>query len=260
MINPRKYGEPPFGIVVVHGGPGAPGEMASVAREIGKTFSVLEPLQTAHSLEGQVVELKSILEKEAELPVVLIGHSWGAFLSFIVAAHYPSLVRKLILIGSGPFDAEYASSIMPTRLSRLDAIEKKEVDVLLGKLSDPQAQENDALLRRFGELLRKADRYDPIDAPNEILHVSARDFQNVWKEAERMRSSGALLALGKSIKCPVVAIHGNYDPHPAEGVEKPLSSVLENFKFMLLEKCGHDPWLERQAKDRFYEVLSRESG
>ncbi len=33
MKNLRTYGAAPFGIAVVHGGPGAPGQMAPVARE-----------------------------------------------------------------------------------------------------------------------------------------------------------------------------------------------------------------------------------
>jgi len=56
----------------------------------------------------------------------------------------------------------------------------------------------------------------------------------------------------------VVAIHGDYDPHPAEGVQKPLSALIEEFRFVLLKKCGHTPWLERQAQEEFYKVLEEE--
>jgi pimeloyl-ACP methyl ester carboxylesterase len=80
-------------------------------------------------------------------------------------------------------------------------------------------------------------------------------FSAIWPEAAAMRSSGELLAQAGNIKCPVIAIHGDYDPHPADGVRIPLSGVLKDFEFILLEKCGHTPWLERQAKDAFYEVL-----
>ncbi|MHA2061833.1 MAG: alpha/beta fold hydrolase, partial [Candidatus Sifarchaeia archaeon] len=34
MKNLRIYGNKPFNIAVLHGGPGAPGEMAPVAREL----------------------------------------------------------------------------------------------------------------------------------------------------------------------------------------------------------------------------------
>ena len=76
--NPRKYGKAPFDVAVIHGGPGAPGEMAPVAREFACGWRVLEPLQTAASIEGQIDELKTVLKKNADLPVTLIGYSWGA--------------------------------------------------------------------------------------------------------------------------------------------------------------------------------------
>jgi pimeloyl-ACP methyl ester carboxylesterase len=56
----------------------------------------------------------------------------------------------------------------------------------------------------------------------------------------------------------VLAIHGDSDPHPAAGVREPLSRTLPDFRFILLEKCGHMPWLERQARDTFYALLREE--
>ena len=54
----------------------------------------------------------------------------------------------------------------------------------------------------------------------------------------------------------MLAIHGNYDPHAAEGVREPLARVLADFRFVLLERCGHLPWIERQAREEFYRLLS----
>lgn len=42
----------------------------------------------------------------------------------------------------------------------------------------------------------------------------------------------ALLEMGRTIQCPVIAIHGDYDPHKAEGVHEPLSTVLNTFRFV----------------------------
>jgi pimeloyl-ACP methyl ester carboxylesterase len=111
MINLRKYGKPPYTVAVVHGGPGARGEVAPVARELSSLVGILEPLQTATTLEGQVSELHTVLQGNASLPVTLVGHSWGAWLSFIAAARYPASVKKLVLIGSGPFEHRYAVNI-----------------------------------------------------------------------------------------------------------------------------------------------------
>jgi len=253
--NLRKYGKEPFQVAVLHGGPGSPGEMAPVAREFSRDTGVLEPLQTKSTIEGQVEELKGVLEKNSNLPLTLIGFSWGAWLGFIFTAHYHQFIDKLILIGSGPFEEKHAADIMETRLGRLGENEKNEALFLLSKLNSNTA--DDKILARFGELMSRADSYDPLphDAPS---FVSADVYRSVWREANNLRQSGELLQLGRKIRCPVVAIHGDYDPHPAEGVREPLSRVIKDFRFILLEKCGHRPWLERNAKDSFYLVLRNE--
>jgi pimeloyl-ACP methyl ester carboxylesterase len=258
MKNLRKYGNAPFKVAVIHGGPGAPGEMAPVARELSSIWGVLEPLQTATTLEGQVKELKTVLEKHGTLPITLIGHSWGAWLSFIIAARYPSLVKKLILIGSGPFEEEYAKNITETRLSRLSGKEREEALSLMETLNDPLAEDKNASMAQLGNLESKADLYDPAPHESEVLECQYDIHKSVWEQAKELRSSGKLLELGKRIRCPIVAIHGDYDPHPSEGVKVPLSGTLRDFRFILLEKCGHYPWLERSAKDKFYNILRNE--
>jgi len=232
--------------------------MAPVARELSADWGVLEPLQTAASLEEQLQELRAVLEKNADLRAILIGFSWGAWLGFLLAARHPALVSKLILIGSGPFEANYAARIRETRLSRLSEEEKGEVHSLISALDGPTYADKDSSLARLGELFTKADAYDPLTLDTEVMECQYDIHQSVWKEAAELRASGKLLKLGKQIRCPVVAIHGSYDPHPAEGVKKPLAAVLKDFRFVLLENCGHCPWIERQARDRFYEILKDE--
>ncbi|MBL7075053.1 alpha/beta hydrolase [candidate division KSB1 bacterium] len=261
MKNLRKHGKAPFAIVVVRGGPGAVGEMAPVARELASGWGVLEPIQTAASLEGQIEELKTVLEKNGDLPVALIGFSWGAWLSFIFAADYPEFVRKLILIGSGPYEEKYAARIRETRLNRLSEEERAEVKSLIEVLDNPAAEDKSSAFARFGALFSKADAYDPImheSDKSEAIDCQADIFQSVWKDAAELRRSGKLLELGKHIKCPVVAIHGDYDPHPAEGVQKPLSAILKSFRFILLKNCGHMPWIEREAREEFFRILKEE--
>lgn len=260
MNNVRTYGNAPFDVAVVHGGPGAPGELAPVARQLAKNHGVLEPLQTASTLHGQVVELETILKHNDHLPVALIGHSWGAMLSFVFAAQSPSLVKKLILISSAVFEDKYAESITGTRLSRLTEEEVNRVCSLSRALDDPSASDKNHLLAELGSLLSRADAFDPLPCESEIIECQYDIYRDVWKDAQELRSSGRLLALGKQVRCPVVAIHGDYDPHPAAGVRTPLSGVLKDYRFVLLEKCGHRPWVERGARDRFYSILEQELG
>ena len=258
MTNLRKYGTHPFNVAAIHGGPGAPGEMAPVARELSGDRGVLEPLQTANTLEGQVLELKDVLEANAASPLTLIGFSWGAMLSFIFTARHPSLVKKLIMVGSAVFEEKYAGTIMNTRLDRLGEEERAEALSLIKKLENPAIADKNTTLTRFGELITSADSYAPLPGDSDVMECQYEINRSVWNDARELRNSGRLLEMGKNILCPVLAIHGDYDPHPVEGVEGPLSRMLKDFRFILLEKCGHRPWLERYARDRFYDILKNE--
>jgi pimeloyl-ACP methyl ester carboxylesterase len=100
LTNLRKYGDPPYRAVVAHGGPGAVGSMAMVAQELSSVTGILEPLLTSKSINGQLEELRTIIKDLADIPVLLACHSWGAWLVYIFAAHYPVMAKKIILIGS----------------------------------------------------------------------------------------------------------------------------------------------------------------
>jgi pimeloyl-ACP methyl ester carboxylesterase len=113
----------------------------------------------------------------------------------------------------------------------------------------------------MGLLASIADTYDPIlnlSEAYDMISTKGDVFQSVWTTAAEWRRNGKLLELGQHIQCPVVAFHGDYDPHPAAGVRKPLSAILKDFRFVLLKNCGHRPWFEKQAQGGFYEAIMRE--
>lgn len=258
MDNPRKYGNSPYGVAVVHGGPGAAGELAPVARALAAGRGVLEPLQTRLTLEGQIDELAEALERDGRLPMTLVGHSWGAMLCYILAARSPSLVRKLVLVAGAAFDESYAPGIIETRMSRLTETEWAELEALSATMNDPSSRARDEAFRSMGELLARADSLDPVPHRDEVVEHRYDIYAGVWPQAAELRRSGKLLEMGRRIRCPVVAVHGDYDPHPYEGVSVPLSRALRDFRLVLIEQCGHLPWLERGARERFYEVLEEE--
>lgn len=253
-----KYGDLPFKAALIHGGPGAAGEMAPVARELSNHTGIIEPLQTELTIEGQVDELKSILEKYADLPVFLIGYSWGAWLSFIFASQYSELVSKLILVSSGPFEQKYADKIMELRLSRMNTNDKLQVTNLLHEFDNPNLPDKNEIFTKLGKYMTKADTFESIEYQEEKVECNYKIYENIWTQASQMRKSGRLMEFAKNIKCPVIAIHGDYDPHPAEGVKEPLSKYIKDFRFVFLKNCGHKPWIEKYAKNKFYEILKQE--
>ena len=260
MENIRKYGLPPYRIAVVHGGPGAQGGMAEVAAELSSTAGVIEPIQKERNIKNEIEELHGLIAAHGSLPVVLIGHSWGAWLSVLTAASYPGDVSKLILVSSAPFEEVYAESIHATRMKRLTPAERAELSSVLQVFSSGMTRAARDTADRLSTLTLKSDSYDLKEEPRRAgaETIDSAIFKSVWGEASELRRSGKLLVEAKKLACPVVAIHGDSDPHPADGVKIPLAKTVENFRFIMLERCGHYPWREKHAAEKFYDILKSE--
>jgi pimeloyl-ACP methyl ester carboxylesterase len=257
MESSRLYGKEPIDVVLLHGGPGAAGTMAPVAKKLSSKTGVLEILNQGRSIEEQVYEIYEEILRYCDLPVILAGHSWGAWLGWIFTAKYANLVSKLILISAGPFEAKYTSEILATRLNRLEDHEKARFHYLAKQISDVKNEDANDAFMELGKMMMKSDQYNSMPFPNDDM-LSYDVFSKVWPEADKMRKSGKLLALAEKISIPVKSIHGNYDPHPFKGVFEPLRKNLSDFKMHIIDKCGHYPWLEVEAQDSFYDKLFAE--
>jgi len=153
MKNIRYYGQPPYSIAVLHGGPGAPGTAAPIAKGLSDLGGTIEPLQSADTVLGQIEELNDQL-KTYDPPFVLVGHSWGALLAWIYASAYPKMVKHIILVSCPPFDDEYASEIMNNRMNNLESADREKAKELIGKMETSVL--NDDEFNIFGELMSKS--------------------------------------------------------------------------------------------------------
>jgi pimeloyl-ACP methyl ester carboxylesterase len=115
MKNYKTYGTPPYQVFLIHGGPGAAGEMAPLASELCHEVGVIEPFQSKKTINELLEELYGIIQEVCTSPVLLVGYSWGAWLSYIYSAIYPDTIKKLILIGSGPLEDRYTSEMKTVR-------------------------------------------------------------------------------------------------------------------------------------------------
>jgi len=256
--NFRIHGPPPYRVVLIHGGPGAIGYMAPLASEISSATGVIEAFQTKPSIEGLLDELSGIILQQTRTPVILCGHSWGAWLATMFTSRNPGLVGKLILVASAPFEDNYANDIMEVRMNRLSKSERDRFEELMKLLGTNGNRHKNDVFRKIATILRKADAYDPSTDQYTYGKLDYNLYQSVWYEAEKLRVRGDLLDNTANIHCPVLAIHGDYDPHPAAGVRIPLERNIGNFRFHLLEKCGHEPWTEKQARNKFFSLLKNE--
>ncbi|MHC5011641.1 MAG: alpha/beta fold hydrolase [Planctomycetota bacterium] len=252
----RTYGDTGPDVVLVHGGPGATGTMAPVARELADRHHVIEPLFQAHSVDGQVQELEATIEAHARDPrAAIVGHSWGAMLALLHAARHPARVDRVVLVGSGVYDETAVLEIRRARDERLGPEGQETLRRLEGHLRDGDPEEAAPLLESVAALFLRADTFDPLTTDLEGDTVDAELHTTVWKEAIRLRAAGAFLEAAAEIDVPVIGIHGDHDPHPAHAVRDPLAEVTKDFTFHVLPRCGHYPWIERHARDAFFDLL-----
>jgi pimeloyl-ACP methyl ester carboxylesterase len=79
---------------------------------------------------------------------------------------------------------------------------------------------------------------------------------SVGSEMLKLLAEGGLPDMGREITCPVLAIQGVEDLRcPVDKIKDPLSRVIKDLELLTLEKCGHYPWFEKQAKDHFFSIL-----
>lgn len=256
----RKHGAPPYRLAVLHGGPGAPGSATPIARELASSCSVLEPLQSARALSGQLSELREQLQQHAQLPLTLIGWSYGALLGYLFAAANATLVRKLVLVAAPALTTADASSIRPTQDARLDATSRARVAQLRAVLdTGANAASRDLALATLATLLRRAEVFDPIDSlPDDPVQAQHDLNQSLWNEVIALRDSGELLERGRAIRCATVLIQGEHDARPSAAISAALAGVVADFRYIALPRCGHYPWLERQARTEFFDLLRAE--
>lgn len=248
----RLYGKAPYKIVLVHGGPGAIESLKGFAQELAELSQtgVVEALQSKYSIAELLEELYIQIKDNCGDKVSLVGHSWGAWLAALFAEKYPELIEHVILIGSGPLEDKYVPEIGTRRFQNLSA----EDGAILQRLIDNQATDED--MEKIPNIFEKSDNYCIESREEHRADKADSEMHNkVWSEAAVLRTSGKLLTSFKNIKSKIYLIQGEDDPHPVKGVTIPLQENGVLCETYVLEKCGHNPFMEKYAKDEFYKIL-----
>lgn len=234
---------------------------------------IMVPSIKSAKINEQLAELRACILRYGQKPVILIADSWRAWLSFIFASQNPSLVKKLILISNYPYEKRYDIETVRCRLKRLGMIrgvklitlqalssftsklfrliyrvnQKKGIPLNIHKL-------NVFIYRHMQALYNLTDYYSLMPSYATALFMLSAAHRKLIK----LRNNGELLNCGRSIGCPVTVVHGDYDPRPFDGVKIPLTRVLKNVRFILIQKCGIKPWREKYAYQFFVRKLQEE--
>ncbi|HSN24721.1 MAG TPA: alpha/beta fold hydrolase [Kofleriaceae bacterium] len=224
----REHGPAgPASVVVLHGGPGAPGSAGGLARALADPAHVLEPFQRAG---GSVAEhIADLHELIGERCVSLVGHSWGAMLALAYAAEHP--VRSVVAVCSGTFDLA-SRAVFRAALPDTSGLSPREAFAAIDR-----AYHVDPLPP------------DPLDAT--VVDHDSR--HGTWNDMLRLQAEGRYPAAFAAITAPVLVVHGADDPHPGAMIRDSLP--IPQLVYRELPRCGHYPWHERHARAEFISLV-----
>lgn len=254
----RTYGKAPYRIAVVHAGPGCIGSGAGLARDLSQRYGVMEPLQTKDTIDKVVEQLRSQISHKSKEPVILVAHAWGAWISAILAAQSPELVKKLILIGTLPLRDSYQEEVELKREYYFTEEQKHQYYWIKQKLNDPKEKDKSEVFVKYSRLCQLSDEYQPFNNEFDITDLIKLDgnlYYKLYHEALKLRKTGKLLEYFKLIQCPLCIMHGQYDAHPLEGVIEPLLECEIPHRLSVIDDCGHTPWREKLAYEDFFRAI-----
>lgn len=255
-------GEP---IVIVHGGPGLSHNyflpsLKSLSdkhrlifydqRASGKSdLNINSESITLDNFIRDIDELRNSLGIEK---LNLMAHSWGGILAMKYAIMFPNKIKSLILINSIGASSEIATQSnleLAKRFTKKDSIQRMKIfNSEEFKERKPEAIES---LMKIGF---KHQFYNKtyIDSLNLSLNnnyiKTSQLLQNLAKDLTEYDFHSDL----KSIQCPTLLIYGNYDPLTQLAAPK-IHKTIDNSKLIILDKCGHFPFIEKQ--NEFNKVL-----
>jgi pimeloyl-ACP methyl ester carboxylesterase len=257
-IQVRTYSGRGGPVVVLHGGPAAPGSAAGLAGGLAPGFEVWEPFQRrSGEVELTVDRHVADLHDVAPSAATIVGHSWGAMLGLSYAARHPAAVRTLALVGCGTYDpasrAEYERRIN-ANLGTEGNARRQELRAAIEGADDPP--ERDHLLGLIGKLNAAAQSVDllPDDQP-EAVTVDAAGHEQTWRDVLRRQAAGLEPASFDAIKAPVLMLHGDDDPHPGPMIRDTLLPYVPQLEYIGIPRCGHEPWRERHGREPFFSAL-----
>jgi pimeloyl-ACP methyl ester carboxylesterase len=256
MVRVREYGTSGPFVAVLHGGPGAPGYMAAVARRLGQAFRVLEPLQRGSGQEPltvarHVADLHEVIAcSYGGSRVALVGHSWGAMLALAYAAEHGDRVASVVLIGSGTFTVATRQRFHAILDARTDESLRQRVRALDLECPDP-----DERLERRARFTLPLYSFDIGGSDPGFEGCDARAHQETWGDMVRLQEEGVYPRAFEAIRAPVLMLHGAADPHPGEMIRASLEPYIPQIEYVEWEHCGHYPWLEPAARDEFFRIM-----
>lgn len=253
----RFYGDHGPSVITLHGGPGAFGSITHLAQGLSNDFRVTEPWQRSSGEQPLTVAIhiddlhKLILSRFNNEKPALVGSSWGAMLALAYAAEHSDSINAIALVGCGTFDKASRKAMVQRRKQKITDYISRHPEHKADLQLDIGAQ----IMKWHG----MTDAYAPLEVDNNLSESESFDMQGhteTWQDMMRCQEAGIYPQSFSSVKVPAIMLHGANDPHPGTMIRDSLKRYIPHLEYHEFSKCGHDPEIEKYAKDDFFTVLS----
>jgi pimeloyl-ACP methyl ester carboxylesterase len=219
-------------------------------RGVGLSPSPADPRQGSYWRQADDLEaLRARLGLER---LTLTGHSAGTRLAVAYAAQHPERIERMLLITPR---TEYLVDEPPDLDELLAARVEREPEfsaALAAREAGPDLSDPDAAEERFNEWQREcapvgyaawtATKQDHARTMHYYL-AAAQRFFSVDPPADLAARLGAVSA-------PVLAVAGAEDVSLGIGPVRAMTALFPHGETVVLDRCGHFPWVERPAEFR----------
>lgn len=252
-------------LVVLHGGPGlssaylapdldllARGHTLVFYDQRGAGRSTVLTDSTRLRLADHIRDLEAVRRHFGLERVTLVGHSWGAGLAALYAREHPDRTARLVLVDPvpprrSPWMQQFGRNLRAW-MDSATAARFAEVAKARQGASDPVAA-----CRAYWALFIHGYFSDPLDPT-----LPAKMRGDVCADPPDAIANGGVVGasvLGpmgdwdwrgdfRGIRVPVLVIHGDRDPIPAESATE-WQAAFPDATLVLVEGAGHFPYVER---------------
>ncbi len=248
-------GEP---LVIVHGGPGlAHDYLFEPFKQLADNYTLIFydqrgsgrsaelKLNDSVCMNNLVGDLEEIRKEFNINKMNLVGQSWGALISIEYCVKYPDYVSKLLLLEPAPGSTEYLAEFQKTIMQRLSQWDKERIAELA---NNPALKYNPLLFSEFMNLRYKGYSTDTTFITK--MHMNYFDSLKVIKFFASSAAFGPYLINFnlyddmKSINCPTLIIHGEFDPIPNNAIVR-MGSAIKNSELHIIKGSGHFVHIEK---------------
>jgi proline iminopeptidase len=257
------HGDP---VVLMHGGPGADRWTLSALRRCRDQFRLVlydhrcngraegAPVTTM-TWENLTADADAIRQKLGFERWTVLGHSFGGHVALEYALRYPDRLSHLVLVDTAAtsrWSQEHAAGVLASR-----GWSPQSVD-LCHRWFNGEIEPGEM----FRDLMRLGPAYYHKPSPMALVRDVVGGSWRTKLRAEALIFAGRHLMKGWSvverlpeITAPTLVVAGASDFIFPPEAQRELAAGIPNASLHLIERAGHDPWVERP--DAFFPVLRR---